>query len=236
MAELTGEARESLVFRAAKDRASRMVSWAAVQRDIDALADAVHTAGVEPAALVGIFQGGWLVAQCLADHFPGVPVLGATARADDAGDARVALFGAADGLLTPVSPEPGSTVLLVDEVVDSGRTAAFYRRRLRDDLGVDARLVCLAADTRAEPAPEFAAQRMEALPALVLPWRVLRDFEQTAACLLRAEPMTTAQIDERLREFGHDIGPRVLEARLRSLAARGLVRLTADGAWSRDGA
>ncbi|MCX4763630.1 phosphoribosyltransferase family protein [Streptomyces sp. NBC_01275] len=235
MPELSEEVKERLVFRAARDRASRMVSWAAVQRDVDALAEAIHSAGVVPTALIGIFQGGWLVAQCLADHFPGAPVLGCLARQGD-DEARVVLFGATDGLHTEVVPEPGSTALLVDEVVDSGRTAGFYLERLRDDFGVHAHLVCLAADTAARPAPDFAAQRMDSLPALVLPWRVLRDFEQTAACLLRAEPMTTSQIDERLREFGHDIAPRVLDARLRSLAARGLVRLGDDGTWSRGGA
>ncbi|MFD7817723.1 phosphoribosyltransferase [Streptomyces sp. NPDC059785] len=232
MAELNRETKDGLVFRAAPDRASRMVSWAAVQRGVDLLAEAVHAARLAPAAVVGIFQGGWLVAQCLADHFEGARVMGAMANADEAGAARIALFDAADGLLTPAVLEPGSTVLLVDEVVDSGRTAGYYLNRLREDFGVEAYLACLAADTGAQPAPDFAAQRMESLPALVLPWRVLRDFEQTATCLLRAEPLTTSQIDERLRELGHDIGPLILEARLRSLATRGSVRLGHDGTWS----
>ena len=93
-------------------------------------------------------------------------------------------------------------------------------------------LCILAADTDADPSPDFAAQRMEALPALVLPWRVLRDFEQTMACLLRAGELTTDQLDERLRELGHDIAPDILSARLRDLARAGKLSATADGAWA----
>jgi hypoxanthine phosphoribosyltransferase len=212
------------------------MTWSGVQRDVDLLAAAVHAAGIVPDALIGIFQGGWIVAQCLADHFPGSLMLGALACPDGCGGMRAELLATRDGLLAPASPEPGSTVLLVDEVVDSGRTARFYLDQLRADLGLRPYLACLAADTTADPAPDFAAQRMENLPALVLPWRILRDFAQTMACLLRAGPLTTDQIDERLRELGHDIAPDVLATRLGELAGHGQVSAGAGGTWARGSA
>ncbi|MEU9575249.1 phosphoribosyltransferase family protein [Streptomyces massasporeus] len=233
MPESSEDVLDGLVFRAASDRTARIMSWSAVQRDINLLAAAIRESAIMPTALIGIFQGGWLVAQCLADHFSEGPVLGALACPDSRGEVRVELLQTRDGLLTAAVPETGSTVLLVDEVVDSGRTARFYLDRLRRDFGLRPYLACLAANADADPAPEFAAQRMDALPALVLPWRVLRDFEQTAACLLRAEPLTTHEIDERLREFGYDIPPEVLDARLHALAAKGRVSLSPDGEWSR---
>jgi hypothetical protein len=64
---------------------------------------------------------------------------------------------------------------------------------------------------------------MSHLPALVLPWRVLRDIDQSAACLLAAGPLTTAQFDERLRDLGHDIDPDLLDLHLHRLAARRLL-------------
>ena len=236
MPEAITDVVDGLVFRPAAGRFARLVSWGAVQAGVDALAVSIREAGIAPAALIGVFQGGWIIAQCLADHFPASPILGVLACPDGQGGMRAELVSTRDGLLVAAVPEPGSTVLVVDEVVDSGRTARFYLDHLRGDFGLQPYLACLAADTDADPSPDFAAQRMEALPALVLPWRVLRDFEQTMACLLRAGQLTTDQLDERLRELGHDIAPDVLSARLRDLARDGKLSASADGAWASCGA
>ncbi|MFD7866031.1 hypothetical protein [Streptomyces sp. NPDC059783] len=65
----------------------------------------------------------------------------------------------------------------MDQVVNFGRTAHFF---------LDSDLPTLV------------------LPTLVLRGRVLRDVDQTAGCLLASGPLTTAQLDERLRDLGHD--------------------------------
>jgi hypoxanthine phosphoribosyltransferase len=204
--------------------------WPAVQRAADELAAQVRAAGTVPGAVAGIASGGWIVAQCLADHFPGTPVLAAFARPGDCGP-NLELAAAEDGMLRPALPPPGTTVLLTDEVADSGRTLGTFAALLRRDPGLEVLTACLAASTSASPAPDFAASRMDDLPELVLPWRVQRDFPQTIACLLRACPLTTGQIDERLRELGHDIDPAVLARRLAALAADGTVAAGSTGAW-----
>jgi hypothetical protein len=207
-----------------------MMPWPAVQRAVDALAVQVSDTGTEPDAVIGIAQGGWIVAQCLADHFPGASVLAAHARQDD-GRLRAELASAQDGLLRPATLRPGSLVVLADEVIDSGHTIGAFAAMLRRDYELTVVTACLAASTGADPAPDFAADRMDDLPELVLPWRVQRDFPQTVACLLRACPLDTDQIDERLRELGHDIHPGVLARRLDGLAAAGLLGIAPGGQW-----
>jgi hypoxanthine phosphoribosyltransferase len=219
-----------LAYRPRPGRPARMMPWAAVQRGIDALAAQLRDAGAEPAAVIGIVQGGWIVAQCLADHFPGTPVLAAHARQDDGG-LRAELASAQDGLLRPATLVPGAAVVLADEVIDSGRTIGAFAAMLRRDFRLAVVTACLAASTGADPAPDFAADRMDDLPELVLPWRVQRDFPQTIACLLRACPLNTDQIDERLRELGHDIHPGILARRLDGLAAAGLLAAGPGGQW-----
>lgn len=123
-------------------------------------------------------------------------------------------------------------MLLADEVVDSGRTARTFLGLLGRDYGLRPLLACLWADAAADPAPDFAAHRMAGLPALVLPWRIQRDAAQTIACLLRACPLTTSEIDERLRDLGHDIPPGILDRQLLGLAAAGHVRRAPSGRWA----
>lgn len=180
----------------------------------------IRAAHQGPLTLVGILQGGFIVAQSLADLLPGSVVLSASARHSREHAEGIELFTSDDGLLTRTTPPPGRALILVDEVVDSGRTARYFLGQLAAHAP---ELACLAAATSADPAPRFTARRMSDLPALVLPWRVLRDIDQTAACLLALGPLTTEQIDERLRELGHELGPDVLEPRLDALAHRGLL-------------
>ncbi|MFD7919665.1 phosphoribosyltransferase family protein [Streptomyces sp. NPDC059740] len=211
-------AAENLVFTAEAGRRARMVSWRAYQVMVADVAAQIRSAHPGPVTLVGVLQGGWITAQSLADLLPGPLVLAAAARQHDGRTDGIALFAAADGLLVPAMPPAGQPVIVVDEVVDSGRTAAYFLAQLAAHRP---QLACLAASDRADPAPCFAARTMSDLPALVLPWRVLRDIDQTAACLLAAGPLTTDQLDERLRDLGHDLGPDLLEPRLADLARRG---------------
>ncbi|MCX4581153.1 phosphoribosyltransferase family protein [Streptomyces sp. NBC_01571] len=207
-----------LVFSAADGRRARMVSWRAYQVMAADVAAQIRAQHPGPLTLVGVLQGGWITAQSLADLLPGSLVLAAAARHHGGRTDGISLFAATDGLLTPATPPAGQPVVVVDEVVDSGRTARYYLSQLAP---YSPQLACLATSDRADPAPQFAARTMSDLPALVLPWRVLRDFDQTAACLLAAGPLTTKQIDERLRELGHDLGPDLLEPHLAELARRG---------------
>ncbi|MFD9281046.1 phosphoribosyltransferase family protein [Streptomyces mirabilis] len=207
-----------LVFTAAGGRRAQMVSWRAYQVMAADVASQIHTQHPGPLTLVGVLQGGWITAQSLADLLPDSLVLAAAARHHGGHTDGINLFAAADGLLTPAMPPAGQPVVVVDEVVDSGRTARYVLSQLTK---YGPELACLAASDRADPAPHFAARTMSDLPALVLPWRVLRDIDQTAACLLAAGPLTTEQIDERLRELGHDLSPDLLEPHLAELARRG---------------
>ncbi|MCX4682156.1 phosphoribosyltransferase [Streptomyces sp. NBC_01433] len=215
---------DELVFTAAAGRRARMVSWLAYQQMAADVAGQIRRAHPGAVTLVGILQGGWITAQSLADLLPGSTVLAAAARRRGERTHGLELLAAADGLLAPGTPPPGQPLIVVDEVVDSGRTARFFLDHLAP---YEPQLACLAASDTADPAPHFTAWSMSDLPALVLPWRVLRDADQTTGCLLAAGPLTTAQLDERLRDLGHDIDPDLLESHLDHLAARD--RLHRDG-------
>lgn len=221
-----------LAYRPDPARPARIMPWPMFQENTDVLAAQVRDAGIRPDVITGIFSGGWITAQALADHFPGTPVLAAACETGPAGEPAVVLWSAADGMLAPAWPPNGGVLLLVDEVIDSGRTVCAMAAGItRSCPGIRILTACLACDEAARPVPDFAARRMSGLPEFVLPWRIQRDFPATAACLLRGGPLTTDEIDERLRELGHDIPPPALARMLAGIAGDGILT-AADGRWA----
>lgn len=223
-----------LAYRPDPSRPARIMPWPQFQENIDILAGQVRDVGAIPDAIAGICSGGWITAQALADHFPGIPVLAAAAPQDvrPGGEVTTVLLASADGMLREARLQPATTLLLVDEIIDSGRTIGAIAAGIgRGFPGTRILLACLAADAAADPAPDFAARRMNGLPEFALPWRIQRDFAQTAACLLASGPLTTSEIDERLRDLGHDIPPHRLQALLSGLAASGRIT-AAGGTWA----
>ena len=105
----------------------RRADWAEVERWADALAARIRDAGRAPEAIVGLTRGGWVPARLLGDRL-GVRRLlslraqhwGVTAARD--GQARLT-----EGLSGPVE---GESVLIVDDITDTGESLALAREHV----------------------------------------------------------------------------------------------------------
>jgi hypoxanthine phosphoribosyltransferase len=208
---------ETLTHLMPTGRPARIVTWAAFQRLVDELVGKV--VDFRPDLVVGILQGGWVVAQALGDQLPDV----VTTMIGGDLDHGFQLLAADDGILRPGPAPAGARILLVDEVVDSGRTAGYFTEKLVAEGAAAVATACLFSTQDGRPGAQFAARRFDHLPNLVFPWRVLRDLQATMDCLLAAGPQTVPELRSRLADLGFT---RVhgLEKGLEKLRSRGLLQ------------
>ncbi len=214
-----------LIFEPRADRGGVYVSWSEYQQLVNALADRIAVAGA-PSHLVGILNGGWVVAQSLADHFPACVTGGIQSAASPAGP-TVSLILSGDGSRRLA----GADVLLVDEVVDTGRSAAFFAAHIAAQGAARVRVATLIADVAASPQADFAARTLSRLPNLVFPWRVRRDLPSYLDALLAAGPLTLAGFLCQAEKDGHPLPEALVSRALAGLAERGVLFLDSAGCW-----
>jgi len=106
----------------------RLATWADLDAWTGALSAKVHAAGRAPQVIVGLTRGGWIPARLVADYL-GVKRLlalqtahwGATATKDGHAALTERLSGSVEG----------ATVLLVDDITDTGESLALAADHLR---------------------------------------------------------------------------------------------------------
>ncbi len=143
----------------------RRVSWAAIERGIDALARAIRAARLRPDALVGVLRGGLVPARLLADALDVAELFTIRARAYD-GTRPLGSVEVGPARL----PLAGKQVLLVDDICDSGATLRGTLRRLRRRGPRGLATAALYWRRGAEPGPDFHAARVPPGVWVVFPW------------------------------------------------------------------
>ena len=205
-----------LTFTLDADRPAVLVGWPEYEVLVAELAGHISALG-QDVALVGFLHGGLMVAQSLADRL-GCPIVVAMA-AEPSGDPR--LIYAVDGVIA--DPFWTRRTVVIDEVVDSGRTMEYALSAL-STAGYHKPIGATLFAGRTTIAGLLTARRMDPLPNIVLPWRVLRDFPATAGCLLADGPKTSEEIADALEERGFfGLYPERLETSLALARAAGVV-------------
>lgn len=214
-----------LAYELDLSRPSRIVTWQDYSAAVATLAGHLRGAALgQRTVLAGVLQGGFIVAQSLADHLGHEHV---STLAEGPGDSGLRMHLAADSAEVDVTVA-GKTVVVIDEVIDSGRTARYFARRLADAGATAVMLACLF-QSRDSAVAAYAAVVVDSMPNLILPWRVLRDLPATVKALTEHGPLTTERMVEHLAEHGAVIAPEALLSRLRQLRARNLVVRTESG-------
>jgi hypoxanthine phosphoribosyltransferase len=152
----------------------RVTSWAEADAWADRIADAVRANGRVPETIVALTRGGWVPARLLADRL-GVKRLvsirlqhwGVTAQ--PSGKAELT-----EGLSGPVRDQ---TVLVVDDITDTGESLALATRAVRD---AGATLVESAACLHighSKFVPDYFAEEIprDAWVWVVFPWNYWED-------------------------------------------------------------
>lgn len=211
-------------------RPGKIVTWHDYSVAVATLADHLRGAVLEQSTvLAGVLQGGFIVAQSLADHLGRDHV---STLADGPNDSGLRMHLVADSAEVDVEVA-GKTVVVINEVIDSGRTARYFARRLADAGAKEIMLACLF-QSRDSAVDAHAAVVLDSMPNLILPWRILRDLPAAIKALTEHGPLSTERMIEHLAEHGAVIAPEVLLPRLQQLRARNLIARTETGwRWCR---
>ncbi|MCI4351905.1 MAG: phosphoribosyltransferase [Thermoplasmata archaeon] len=197
----------------------RLSTWSDVDAWARSLAAQVRAAGRTPEVLLGLTRGGWVPARLVADLL-GVKRLLALQTAHWGVTATKDGHAALTERLT--ASVEGSTVLLVDDITDTGESLALAADHVRTE-GRPARLetaTCLHV-AHSKFAPTYFA---EEIPAdrwvwVVFPWTYWEDLRALSARAL-PEGKDAAGVAQLLREGCHlTVPPADVERALRESAA-----------------
>ena len=218
-----------LTYELDLSRPSKIVNWHEYSVAVTTLADQLRGAVIEQTTiLAGVLQGGFIVAQSLADQL-GHKHVATLADGPNGSGLRMHLVTDSSEVDVKVA---GETVLVIDEVIDSGRTACYFARRLADAGANEVMLACLFR-SHDSAVDAYAAVTFDSMPNLILPWRLFRDLPAAIKALIEHRPLTTERMVESLAEHDVVIPPEVLLSRLRQLRTRNLIARTEAGwRWS----
>ena len=151
-----------------------LVGWSEIERLCGSLAGKVRRSGFRPDMIVCIGRGGWIPARIMADLLD----------VHDLSSMMIEFYkGTKKGRKHPVLTQPilvdvrGKRVLLVDDVVESGRTLALARKTLEERGVGEARSAVLHLKPRSSMKPDFSGKIVRGW--VIYPWEkgeVTREF------------------------------------------------------------
>ncbi|MBJ6360564.1 phosphoribosyltransferase [Paenibacillus sp. GCM10012307] len=206
---------------------SYVMSWEDYEDHIQNLIKKIEAAYFIPEIIVGIFQGGWIVGQSLLDYFPDARMVGCQVNYNDkipsplyfVTDERKGQFH---------SFVSDKKILIVDEVIDSGRTLSFFKE---DILSLGSNQVKVASFYHFEHSklfPDFSVRKLSDPLNIVFPWRFRRDIDTLIYNVLQETPITIEALARLLHTtFGYNFPLQTVEL--------GVSRLNSQNALFREG-
>lgn len=185
---------------------SRCLTWEQYQHSINMLCASLMD--VEFDCILGIFQGGYLVAQSIADFFPNVRVGGVKV-----GDKSNVIFTdeiSGDQTLL------GKRVLVVDEVVESGNTLIACQKLIAEQNAIEVKTACLYLYAKSRIKVDYYGEMFIQNQNLIFPWRYLRDMASLLEDVMQVHCVYTLEelADKMLYIFGISLSKEQIEKNL----------------------
>ncbi|MEM0128957.1 MAG: phosphoribosyltransferase [Thermoplasmata archaeon] len=165
----------------------RIARWEEVDRWADAVADRVRSAGRNPETIVGLTRGGWVPARVLADRLGVKRIVSLRAQhwgitATPSGRAEVS-----EGLSGPVD---GRTVLVVDDITDTGESLALALRTVEEGRPSRAETATFLHIDHSTFRPTYFAEEIprDRWVWVVFPWNYWEDLAALAARARALDP------------------------------------------------
>ncbi len=182
-------------------------SWGEIYEMCEELGRKVASSGFKPDVIIAIARGGWVPARILCDVLDIRELYSVKAehwgRVATPGEARLVQF-----LNVRLD---GKTVLLVDDVTDTGETCLIVKEHLKSLGAVEVKIAVLDHKATSKFNPDFHVRRMESWKWIVYPWSYYedtRDFMERLG-LINESP---TKIQKELRErFNFDVDLKVIE-------------------------
>ncbi len=172
------------------------INWSEFYRLSVKIFESISASGYRPDTIVAIARGGYAPARILADYFGVMDLI----------SLKIEHYHGPDKMPRAVVPYPlvrdisGRTVLLVDDVSDSGETFRVALDHLAG-CGVPAslRTAVLHYKTTAALAPAYYAKRIIKWRWVTYPWAVVEDLSVVAS-RIRPAPKDVSELKRKLKE------------------------------------
>lgn len=152
------------------------LTWEEIERQCEALCRKIEQRRFKPEVIVGIARGGWMPARILSDMLD----------IDALFTMRIKFYTSVDQrakkpvIVYPVPVDlKGKSVLLVDDIADTGESLELAKRHLMDRGAEAILIVTLVKKPRSKIAPDFFV--VETPAWVVFPWEVF----ETIRCIIK---------------------------------------------------
>ncbi len=149
------------------------LSWDDVQSNLLALSDKIERDGYSPDLIVGIARGGWVIARLLSDML----------SVSDLATMAISFYKGIDERLEvptitqPVSESPiGKSVLIVDDVADSGESLKLAKRHIAERGARSIRIATIHVKPQSVVIPDFYISCTDSW--VLYPWEMREAISQ----------------------------------------------------------
>jgi len=187
--------------------------WNDVYELCKVLAKRIRESGFKPDAIVAVARGGWVPARILADLLFVKDLYSVKAEhwgmvATETGRAKITQPLTAD--LT------GKSVLVVDDVADTGETVELVAKHVMERNAREVRTAVLDFKHTSKFVPDYYAKEMESWRWIVYPWSLYEDAKDLIS-RIASDGMSVEEIKKRLEEeFEFYVGEDVIEEVLKA--------------------
>ncbi|ADB58663.1 phosphoribosyltransferase [Archaeoglobus profundus] len=182
-------------------------SWDDVYKLCKELARKIKNSGFKPDAIVAVARGGWVPARILADFLLIRELYSVKAEhwgivATVTGKARIT-----QPLMVDLT---GKSVLVVDDVADTGETVEIVAQHVREKNAKEVRTAVIDFKHTSKFVPDYYAREMEKWAWIVYPWSIYEDVKDLIVKL--NEGGNAEEIARKLEEkFNLKVDPSVVE-------------------------
>ena len=187
--------RDQVKYQHSYERDFQIIHWKDFDLQIRGLYESLNSSGYLPDTIIGIFQGGWIVAQALADYFLEAKILGCTYK-KKAGKGRSVVISTEDDESEDVAPYINSkNVLIVDEVVESGKTITEHRKYIERFNPEQLKAACLYQSTHSILEIDYIHKKFSVQKNFIFPWRFVRELDCIVYNVRKNNPDLKAEND-----------------------------------------
>lgn len=181
------------------------ITWEEIHEKSLELAIKVLESGYRPDTIIGILRGGYIIARIIADAL----------NIDELGIVEVKFYkSVGERAERPIITQPlvidvrGKKVLIVDDVVESGRTLEIVTEQTRLRGAKEVKVAALFFKPKSIIIPDFYA--VKTTKWIVFPWELGELFR---IYNVKSE----AEAKELLRKIGYDVSDKIVESVMRSI-------------------
>lgn len=171
-------------------------TWDDIQSSLLSLADKITESGYNPEMIVGIARGGWVVARILSDLL----------NIKDLASIKIEFYRDVaerehtPRITQPISESPkGKTVLIVDDVADTGESLLLARRHILEQGAQSIRIATIHLKKHSKVIPEYYVNFTE--DWVMYPWEIRETLEHLVR-IWKAETTSLEELKARIASTG----------------------------------